>query len=93
MENYGIQRDSASWILFVKLSFVASVMAMLCGIYFLPTDFWVKGYMTMGMIFLIGSSITLSKTLRDEHEAQTLIKKISSAKTEKILKEYDQDIS
>ncbi len=94
MEDYehGIQRDSASWKIFVKISFLLSVAGMGAGIYFLPTDIWVKGYMAMGTVFLIGSSITLTKTIRDEHEAQKLIKKISEVKTEKILKEYDKDL-
>ncbi|MCP4352767.1 MAG: hypothetical protein GY795_45520 [Desulfobacterales bacterium] len=93
MEDYehGIQRDSAAWRFFVKASFVLSLAGMGAGIYFLPADVWVKGYMAMGTVFLMGSSITLTKTIRDEHEAQKLIKKISAVKTEKILKEYNED--
>ncbi len=91
MHEHGIQRDSAAWIFFVKLSFVISVLALALGIYFIPAELWVKGYMAMGSLFVIGSSITLSKTLRDEHEARKLINKISEAKTERILKTYDTD--
>ena len=91
MYDHGIQRDSASWIFFVKISFVVSVLALSLGIYFMPVELWVKGYMAMGSLFTIGSSITLSKTLRDEHEANKLINKISEAKTERILKTYDAD--
>ncbi len=94
MEEYehGIQKDSTAWKFFVKASFVLSVAGMGAGIYCLPADIWVKGYMAMGTVFLTGSSITLTKTIRDEHEAQKLIKKISEVKTEKILKEYDKDL-
>ena len=91
MYDHGIQRDSTSWTFFVKISFVISVLALGLGIYFMPTELWVKGYMAMGSLFTIGSSITLSKTLRDEHEAKKLINKISEAKTERILKTYDTD--
>ena len=88
MEEH-IQRDSASWVFFVKLSFAASMGAMLAGIFFLPADWWIKGYLVMGTLFLTGSTITMTKTIRDQSEAEKLSKKISNAKTEKLLKEYD----
>ncbi len=88
MEEH-IQRDSASWVFFVKVSFVASMAALLAGIFFVPVDWWIKGYLVMGTLFLTGSTITMTKTIRDQSEAEKLIKKISNAKTEKLLKEYD----
>jgi len=91
MEEYGIQANSASWLFFVKATFVVSVTAMGIGIFSSPCDLWVKGYMAMGTLFTVGSSITLSKTLRDEHESKKIINKINEVKTEKILKEYGCD--
>ena len=88
MEEH-IQRDSASWVFFVKVSFVASMAALLAGIFFVPVDWWIKGYLVMGTLFLTGSTITMTKTIRDQSEAEKLIRKISNAKTEKLLKEYD----
>ncbi len=92
MEEYGIQKDSAAWLFFVKITFLSALTAMACGIFFMPCELWVKGYMTMGTLFTVGSSITLSKTLRDEHEANKIVNKISDVKTEKILKEYTSDL-
>ena len=92
MENHGIQKDSAGWLFFVKATFISAISAMATGIYFLPCELWVKGYMAMGTLFTVGASITLSKTMRDEHEANKIINKIKDVKTEKILKEYNDDI-
>ena len=39
------------------------------GILFLPLDLWAKGYLAMGALMLTQSGITLTKTLRDNHEA------------------------
>lgn len=89
MDDQGLQRDSAGWRFYTRASFVCSVIATYWGIYFLPVDPWVRGYMAMGVLFVIGSSFTLAKAIRDDHEATRLINKISQAKTEKILKEYD----
>ena len=85
----GIQQDSSSWIFFVKVCFLCAVGAMGGGIFMLPADMWIKGYMLMGMLFTVGSTFTLAKTMRDQHEAQKLIHKISNAKTEKMLKEFE----
>ena len=61
---------------------------MVVGIFYLPVDAWIKGYMGMGLFFVVGSSITLSKTMRDQHEAEKLISQINNARTEKIIQEY-----
>ncbi len=87
----GIQRDSSAWLFYVKAAFLLSVGAMAAGIAMLPTVLWVKGYMGMGLLFCVGSSITLSKTLRDDHEAKKLINQIGEARAKKILKDYGAD--
>ena len=86
-----IQRDSAGWQLFVRLCFVLSLGATGIGLFFLPVDLWVKGYMAMGMLFTVGSTITLSKTVRDEHESKKLLNRIAEVKATRLLKEYDPD--
>ena len=67
---------------------IPALAATAAGILFIPTDFLVKGYMGLCALFLVSTSITLSKTLRDEHENQRLINKISEAKTKQLIKEY-----
>ena len=91
MEDTSIlaQRDSAAWLFFVRAAFGISLAATITGVMYLPVDFWVKGYMAMGLFFTIGSTITLTKTLRDDHEAKRLLNRIAEAKTSKLLKEYD----
>lgn len=86
---HSIQRDSAAWVGFVKFSFALSLGVTSLGIFFLPVDLWVKGYVAMGLYFCVATTLMLSKTIRDEHEAKKLINKINEVKTEKMLKEYD----
>lgn len=86
---YALQKDSAAWVAFVKISFVISLGATSFGIFFLPVDLWVKGYMAIGLYFCVASTLMLSKTIRDEYEAGKLLNKLTEAKTEKMLKEYD----
>lgn len=88
MENYETQSNSIGWLLFVKLSFVISLAAMLAAIVFMPADLMLKGYMALNSLFIVSSTIMVSKTLRDEHEGKKIINKISEAKTNKIISEY-----
>ena len=55
----------------------------------MPVTLWVKGYMGMCVLFTVGSAITLTKTLRDDHEAQRLLNRIAEAKTTKLLRDFD----
>lgn len=84
-----IQQDSAAWVAYVKIAFLLALGAMTAGIVFMPGDWWIKGYFAMGLLFLVASTIALSKTLRDEHEARRLITKINEVKTRNILKEFE----
>jgi hypothetical protein len=64
---------------------------MVFGVAVMPVEIWMRGYMILGTLFLVGSTFTLSKTLRDEFEAAKLLNKLANARTEKLLKEYEQE--
>ncbi|MCT7970645.1 hypothetical protein [Laspinema olomoucense] len=44
--------------------------------------------MGMGVLFTVGSSFSLAKTLRDRHEAEKLTSKVEEARVERILTEH-----
>ena len=44
----------------------------------------------MGLYFTVSSAFALAKTLRDAHESQRIVAKISEARTEKMLRELAQ---
>ena len=85
-----VQKDSPGWLIFVWCSFIASVGITGIGIYHMPTDLWIKAFMIMGLLFSVGSSFTLAKTIRDNFEVQRTISRAVEAKTEKILHDYER---
>ena len=89
MEQPTIRQDSPAWLFFVHAAFVIAVTLMGIGIYLLPVMMWIKGYFAMGLFFTIGSTITLTKTLRDHHENSKLVNRLKDVKTEKLLSEYE----
>lgn len=88
MDQLDIQSNSQSWLFYVKASFALSLLALAGGVLFLVNDTMVQAYMAMSGVFVVSATITLSKTMRDEHESQRLINKLSEARTSKIIKEF-----
>ncbi|SFM36632.1 YiaA/YiaB family inner membrane protein [Marinobacter zhejiangensis] len=89
MENE-FNSNSAGWLFFVKASFALALLATGTGIVFAPIDILVKGYMGICALFLVSTAITLSKTMRDEHESRRIHNRLSEARANQLLKEYTE---
>ncbi len=81
----GLETNTSAWRMFVRISFVVSLGAMSTGILFAPIEIWIKAFLGIGLYFVVSSTLMLSKTIRDEHEARRLHNRISNAKTERLL--------
>ena len=83
--NQPILHHSQSWIVFTYVSFVGALAMVVGGIILMPLDLAMKGYLAMGIIMLVQSCITLTKTIRDNDETGKLVNRIEDAKTERLL--------
>lgn len=83
--NEGFQKHSSSWVSFSYLSVGVAAVMLTIGIYMMPLDLWGKGYLAMGILMLVQTVVNVTKTLRDNQEAEKLIRKVEDAKTEKLL--------
>ena len=83
------QLHSPAWVAVTKIQFGVSVMALTIGLFYLPVEPWIVAYLTMGMLLLVSSTVTLTKTMRDLHEGGRLISKVEEAKLERILAQHD----
>jgi hypothetical protein len=83
-------QHSPAWVTFTYISFGASAFMVGLGIWLLPLDFSMKGYLTMGFLMLTQSCITLTKTMRDMHESGRLVNRIEDAKAERILMDFNK---
>jgi hypothetical protein len=66
-------------------SFAVAAAMMAGGIFFLEASFAAKGFYAMSALMLVHTSISVTKTLRDNEEAAKFINKVEDAKTEKLL--------
>ena len=80
---------TGAWVIQCWLSFVLAVAVTGFGIFHLPVDGWQKAFLGMGMLFTVGSTFTLSKTVRDQHEQESLTARIDEARVTKLLAEVD----
>ena len=89
MESFNLH-DTGAWRFQVIAAFMIALGLTTGGIFFLPMNTWVKGYLLMGVYFTVSSAFGLAKSLRDAHESTRIVAKISEAKTEKMLRELAQ---
>ena len=88
--NPNVQPHSNAWVTFTYVSFAASAFLVAIGVFYLPIDLWMKGYLSMGIVMLIQSCVTLTKTIRDMHESGKLVNRIEDAKAERLLMEVSK---
>jgi hypothetical protein len=61
------------------------------GLYMMPLDLWGKGYLAMGILMLVQTTVNITKTLRDNAESEKLIRKVEDARTEKLLVKFNRN--
>ena len=88
--NQTAQPHSSAWVTFTYASFAGAAFLVAVGVYFLPVDLWIKGYLSMGIVMLIQSCVTLTKTVRDMHESGKMVNRIEDAKAERLLMEVER---
>ena len=90
MNQTSTPHHSGAWVTFTYASFAAAAFLVAVGVYFLPVDLWIKGYLSMGIVMLLQSCVTLTKTVRDVHESSRLVNRIEDAKAERILMDFNK---
>lgn len=82
-------RNTAAFYLQAAISFGISVVAVGTGIAYLPVDPWVRAFLAIGTLFLISSTFTLAKCVRDQQEASTVRVRVDEARIERLIAEHD----
>ena len=80
---------SAGWITQTYVSFAVSLSALGTGIAYLPVDAWERAFLGVAALYAVTSSISLAKTVRDQHESRQIVARVDEAKLEKLLTEHD----
>src|SRR3954452_11061540 len=70
-------------------AFAISLMAILIAIYYLPYEPWPKAFLALGTLFLVTSSFSLAKCIRDAQENQYVVSRLDQARVDRLLAEHD----
>ena len=82
-------RNTTAFAAQATISFGLALFAMLVGIYFMPADPWIKGFLALGTLYLTTSAFTLAKVIRDQQEDQRVFHRLDQARVDKLLAEHD----
>ncbi|MFH8590786.1 YiaA/YiaB family inner membrane protein [Streptomyces rimosus] len=90
MTTPSIQRPTTT-AFFVQsaISFGLSLVALMVGIVKLPVGAWERGFLGLGLIFVVSSAFTLAKCVRDRQEAEEVTNRVDKARIDKLLVEQD----
>lgn len=71
------------------IAFGLSLGALLFGIVKLSVGPWERGFLALGLVFVVSSAFTLAKCVRDRQEAEEVTSKVDRARIDKLLTEVD----
>lgn len=84
-----ITKNTNAFFLQAGISFAIALTAIIFGIAYLPVDAWMRAFLALGSIFLVTSSFTLAKCVRDAQESTAVYARLDQARVEKLLSEHD----
>ena len=82
-------KSTAAFFAQAGIAFAVSFVGTLVGIAYLPIDAWQRGFLGMSLLFLVTSTFTLAKVIRDQQEASTVRVRVDEARLDKLIAERD----
>lgn len=82
-------KNTSAFFLQSGLAFGIALLGMVVAIYLMPVDPWVRAFMALGTVFLVTSSFSLAKCVRDAQEESHVLSRVDRARLDKLLTEHD----
>jgi len=70
-------------------SFGISVTAMGIALVYLPAAGWVRAFLSLGLLYVVTSTVVLCKVVRDRQELSQVTTRVDQARLDKLLAEHD----
>ncbi|AQZ64890.1 unnamed protein product [[Actinomadura] parvosata subsp. kistnae] len=71
------------------LSFAVSLTSVVIALVYLPTAGWIKAFLGLGLLYVVTSTVTLCKVVRDRQELAEVSNRVDQARLDKLLAEHD----
>jgi len=73
MNNSVPRKTTTAFFVQAGLSFAASVIAVGWGIAYLPVQPWIRAFLAIAVLYVVTSSFTLAKCVRDQQEESSVV--------------------
>lgn len=83
------QQTTTAFAVQAALSFAVALGAMVVGVAYLPVGGWVRGFLGVGLLYVVTSAFTLAKVIRDRQEVGQVVSRVDQARLDKLLAEHD----
>ncbi|MDI3388789.1 YiaA/YiaB family inner membrane protein [Streptomyces sp. B-S-A8] len=81
--------NTAAYYGMAVASFAVALSAVVIAVLYMDVDVWIRAFLAIAMLYLVTSSFTLAKVVRDRQEAGALVSRVDQARIEKILSDHD----
>jgi len=71
------------------ISFAVSLSVTIIGIGYLHDARWVRAFLALGLLYVVTSSFTMAKCIRDRQEESAIVSRVDQARLDKLLAEQD----
>ena len=82
-------RTTVAFFVQAVISFAVSLSVTIIGIGYLHDAQWVRAFLALGLLYVVTSSFTLAKCIRDRQEEGALVSRVDQARLDKLLAEQD----
>jgi hypothetical protein len=89
MTNTPASKTTSAFYAQAGIAFGAALLALVVGIWYLPVDGWIRAFLVVSTLFLVTSTFTLAKVVRDAQETTLLTSRLDQARVERLLAEHD----
>jgi hypothetical protein len=83
------RKTTTAFFVQAALSFGVSLAAACVAIAYLPVDSWVRAFLALSLLYVVTSSFTLAKCVRDHQDSTEVVSRVDQARLDKLLAEHD----
>lgn len=82
-------KNTSAFYAQAAISFGVALLGLAVAALYMPGDPWMRAFIGMTTLFLVSSSFTLAKVIRDNQEDAAIYSRLDQARVERILAEHD----
>lgn len=82
-------KNTSAFFAQAAISFGVALLGLAFAALYMPGDPWMRAFIAMTTLFLVSSSFTLAKVIRDRQEDDMVFSRLDQARLEKALATHD----